>query len=85
MGLYEDCSAEEGGRRRRVLKTVAQRLRGRVAQKRETSINKPQAMMTAKETPMACAADEPTRRNEWPVHLAPGGVGMLSELLHQEK
>jgi hypothetical protein len=40
--------------------------------------HKPQAIMTAMDTPIACAAEEPPRRKEWPVHLTPGGVGMSS-------
>jgi hypothetical protein len=39
---------------------------------------KPQAMMTVLIAPRASAAEAPLRRKERPVHLTPGGVGMLS-------
>ncbi len=40
-------------------------------------------MMTTIDAPIACAAEAPPRRKEWPVHLTPGGVGNVE--LNQEK
>ena len=42
--------------------------------------HKPHDMMTAMETPIACAAEAPPRRRECPVHLTPGGVGISSSI-----
>jgi hypothetical protein len=40
--------------------------------------HKSQVMMTAIDTPVACAAEAPPRRKDCPVYLTPGDVEMLS-------
>ena len=40
--------------------------------------HKPHVIMTATDTPTACADEAPPLRKEWSVHLTPGGVGMSS-------